>query len=68
MWIRKKHFEQLKAEIKKLNEELVRIAEKPQLLDVEREGMKLVFTIYNEGKVYRIETVPVVTGGRAVVN
>lgn len=68
MWIRKKHFEQLKAEIEKLNKELVRIAEKPQLLDVEREGMKLVFTIYNEGKVYRIETVPVVTGGRAVVN
>lgn len=68
MWIRKKHLEQLKAEVKKLNEELVRIAEKPQLLDIERDGMKLVFTIYNEGKAYRIETVPVVTGGRAVVN
>lgn len=68
MWIRKKHFEQLKAEIEKLNKELVRIAEKQQLLDIERDGMKLVFTIYNEGKVYRIETVPVVTGGRAVVN
>ena len=62
MWIRKKHFEQLKAEVKKLNEELV------QLLDLERDGMKLVFTIYNEGKVYRIETVPVITGGRAMVN
>lgn len=68
MWIRKKDFEQLKAEVKKLNEELVRIAEKPQLLDIERDGMKLVFTIYNEGKIHRIETVPVVTGGRATVN
>ena len=65
MWISRKKFNELKTAVDALNAELKRIAEKPQLLGIDREGMKLVFNIYDNGKIYKVEAVQVVTGGKA---
>ena len=64
MWIKDKDYKELVKLVADLNEQLRELAARPQLVDVYKDGMKMVFVIHYGDVDYTIETVPVIEGGR----
>lgn len=64
MWIKRKDYNELVKKVADLNNELRRLAARPQLVDVYNDGMKMTFVIHVAGVDYTIETVPIIEGGK----
>ena len=64
MWVSRKDFLELQKTVKTLNEELQRLSKLAYVVDFKRDGLKMDITFYQEGKLYKIEAVEVISGGK----
>ena len=68
MWISRRDFLELQKTVKTLNEELQRLSKLAYVVDFNRDGLKMNITFYQDGKLYKIEAVEVISGGRDIGN
>ena len=64
MWVDPKDFLELQKTVKALNEELQRLSKLAYVVDFHRDGLKMNITFYQDGKLYKIEAVEVISGGK----
>ena len=68
MWISKEKYEDIERRVKELNEELQRLYNMAYLVDIKRDGMKMVMTFYQGDKMFTIEAVRIISGGKDLSN
>ena len=64
MWISRKDYQKLVTTVNELNEELQRLSKLAYVVDVKEKGLKKEFTFYQDGKLYQIEAVQIISGGK----
>ena len=64
MWVSRKDFLELQKTVKTLNEELQRLSKLAYVADFHRDGLKMNITFFQDGKLYKIEAVEVISGGK----
>ena len=64
MWISKEKYEDIERRVKELNEELQRLYNLAYLVDIKQDGMKMVMTFCQGDKMFTIEAVRIVSGGK----
>lgn len=67
MWINRKDYQELVATVDKLNEELKRLSKFSYVVDIKEKGLKKEFIFYQEGKLYQIEAVQIISGGKDII-
>ena len=68
MWISKEKYEDIERRVKELNEELQRLYNMAYLVDIKRDGMKMVMTFCQCDKMFTIEAVRIISGGKDLSN
>ncbi|GEM_PF-4321811 len=68
MWISKEKYEDIERRVKELNEELQRLYNMAYLVDIKRDGMKMVMTFCQGDKMFTIEAVRIISGGKDLSN
>ena len=68
MWISKEKYEDIERRVKELNEELQRLYNMAYLVDIKRDGMKMVTTFCQGDKMFTIEAVRIISGGKDLSN
>lgn len=66
MWISKEKYEDIERRVKELNEELQRLYNLAYLVDIKQDGMKMVMTFCQGDKMFTIETVRIISGGKDI--
>ena len=64
MWVSRKDFLELQKTVNALNEELQRLFTLAYVVDIKEKGLVKEFTFYQNDKLYRIEAVEIVSGGK----
>lgn len=68
MWISKEKYEDIERRVKELNEELHRLYNLVYLVDIKQDGMKMVMTFCQSDKMFTIEAVRIISGGKDISN
>ena len=68
MWVSRKDFLELQKTVSALNEELQRLSKLAYVVDFHSNGLKMNITFYQDAKLYKIEAIEVVNGGKDVKN
>ena len=66
MWISKEKYEDIERRVKELNEELQRLYNLAYLVDIKQDGMKMVMTFCQGDKMFTIEAVRIIFGGKDI--
>ena len=66
MWISKEKYEDIERRVKELNEELQRLYNLAYLVDIKQDGMKMVMTFCQGDKMFTIEAVRSISGGKDI--
>ena len=64
MWISKKQYDELAKKVKELNAELKSLSERPQVVSMERNGIKARIVIHMNGKDHYFDTIPYIPGDK----
>lgn len=64
MWVNRKDFQELQNKVKTLNEELRRLSTLAYVVDIQEKGLVKEFTFYQNDKLYKIEAVEIISGGK----
>lgn len=64
MWVSRKDFQELQDKVKALNEELQRLSTLAYVVDIKEKGLVKEFTFYQNDKLYKIEAVEIISGGK----
>ena len=66
MWISKKKYDEIVRRVDELNKELQRLYNTACLVDVKRDGMKVVMTFCQGDRMFTVEAVQVFSGGKEI--
>ena len=64
MWVSRKDFQELQNKVNALNEELQRLSTLAYVIDIKEKGLVKEFTFYQNDKLYKIEAVEIISGGK----
>ena len=64
MWVSRKDFQELQNKVKTLHEELKRLSTLSYVVDIKEKGLVKEFTFYQNDKLYKIEAVEIISGGK----
>ena len=64
MWVSRKDFQELQNKVNALNEELQRLSTLAYVIDIKEKGLIKEFTFYQNDKLYKIEAVEIISGGK----
>ena len=64
MWVSRKDFQELQNKVNALNEELQRLSTLAYVVDIKEKGLVKEFTFYQNDKLYKIEAVEIISGGK----